>query len=329
VALALAWLAVRLWRRSTQRSDVAVSWGICAAAALLIALPWPLFSLWQVGTIQQDSGAMKALWAADLFPDAASRVGNVLDTADYFLRYSVRLMWWSLSPGLLTVVPLAIAAGFLAVQVHRPRGRVALAMRAAFVPAVIIGSVAGLTLVERQIWWLGLPWLTMFLTAILGTVWLCRAIPAARRRQRVVRGAMLAGSTIAFLAFARAPLTPFPWQADVLRSQAAIEGSIPQDQRIGCFNAGIPLYFGTGRIVALDGLVSHAARGYWLERRFDDYLRAAHVRFIADERLTLNRAQRFSRAPLPLAELRTFSLSGWPTGARLLWAVEPTEPSAP
>jgi hypothetical protein len=289
---------------------------------LLIGLPWPLFSLWQVGAIQQDSAVMKALWAADLLPDAASRVRNLLETADYFLRGSVRLMWYSLPPGLLTLVPIALAAAFVGVQVHRPRGRVAIALRAAVVPVTVIVGVYGVTMVDRQLWWLGLPWLTMFLTAMLGTVWLCRSIPEMRRRQRIVRWAMVAASMISAITLVRAPLAPYPWQADVLRSQATIEQEIPPDQRIGCFNAGIPLYFGSGRIVALDGLVSHAAREYWAERRVDDYLRDANVRFIADEPMTLGRARRFSRGPFPLDERRTFPLHGWPTGMRVLWAVK-------
>jgi hypothetical protein len=238
-------------------------------------------------------------------------------------------MWYSLPTPALVVILLAIAAAFVGVQMNRLRGRGAIALRAAVVPATVIVGVYGLTLVDRQIWWMGLPWLAMFLTAMLGAVWLCRSIPAARSRQRTVRGAMLAVSMISFIALARSPLAPYPWQADVLRSQAEIERSIPRDQRIGSFNAGIPLYFGTGRIVALDGLVSHDARGYWFERRVGDYLRDARVRFIADDRLTVDRAQRFSRTPFPLEERRTFPLRGWPTGERLLWEVGQSQPSAP
>jgi hypothetical protein len=343
-AIALVWLGVRLWRaagrqtagrhaagrqiagrqtagRRTHTAQAAISWAICAAAVLAIVLPWMLFSLWQVGTIQQDSGVMKALWANDHFPDAVSRVRNVFDTADYFLRHTVRLMWYSLPSIVLTLVPIAIAAVFAAVQMFRPRGRVAIVMRAAVVPAVIVVGIYGVTLVDRQIWWMGLPWLSIFLTAMLGAVWLCRAIPALRQRQRLVRGAMVAVSMISVIALARSPLAPYPWQADVLRSQAIVERSIPRDHRIGCFNAGIPLYFGTGRIVALDGLVSHAALGYWSERRLDDYVRDAGVRFIADDPPTMERAQRFTRTPLRLEEQQTFPLRGWPTESRVLWAV--------
>lgn len=74
--IAFAWLAGRLWRSSMPRKDAAVAWSVCVAMTLLVVLPWLLFSLWQLGTIQQDSGAMKALWAADLFPDVASRIGR-------------------------------------------------------------------------------------------------------------------------------------------------------------------------------------------------------------------------------------------------------------
>jgi hypothetical protein len=296
---------------------------LCAATTLLVLLPWLLLSLWQVGTIQQDSGAMKALWAADLFPTVASRLTNLRDTLDFFLRGSLRLMWYSLPWPLVAIAILALGAAFIAVQWQRPRGRAAITLRALVIPASVIVVIYGLTMIDRQIWWLGLPWLAMFLTAMIGTVWLCRAIPAVRRRQPLIRGAMVAASLLSFIALARAPLAPYLSQADVLRNQTAIEQLIPADQRIGCFNAGLSLYFGTGRVVALDGLVSHAARGYWVEHRVDDYIRDANVRFIADDAMTLSRAQRFSRGPLPLEVRRTFPLRDWPTGERVLWAVTP------
>jgi hypothetical protein len=314
--IALAWLGVRL-RRTPLR------WLLCAATTLLVLLPWLLFSLWQVGTIQQDSGVMKALWAADLFPSVASRLTNLLDTLDFFLRGSLRLMWYSLPWPLVAIAIIAPGAAFIAVHWQRPRGRAAIALRAVVIPASVIVVIYGLTLIDRQIWWLGLPWLAMFLTAMIGMVWLCRAIPAVRRRQPLVRAALMAASLLSFIALTRAPLAPYLSQADVLRSQAAIEQLIPADQRIGCFNAGLSLYFGTSRVVALDGLVSHAARGYWIEHRVDDYIRDAKVRFIADDAMTLSRAQRFSRGPLPLEVRRRFPLHDGPTGERVLWAVTP------
>jgi hypothetical protein len=312
--IALVWLGARLWRTP-------IRWGLCAATLGLVVMPWLLFSLWQVGTIQQDSGAMKALWAADLFPSVASRLTNLLDTTDYFFRGSMRLMWYSLPSPLFVMAVITLGAACVAVQWRRPRGRAALALRAVVIPTSVVAVVYGLTLVDRQIWWLGLPWLAIFLTAMIGTVWLCRAIPAVRRRQPLVRGAVVAASLLSFIALARAPLAPYQWQADVLRSQTAIERLIPADQRIGCFNAGIPLYFGTGRVIALDGLVSHAARRYWIEHRVDDYVRDANVRFIADDAMTLSRARHFSRGPLSLDVRRTFPLRGWPTDERVLWAI--------
>jgi hypothetical protein len=85
------------------------------------------------------------------------------------------------------------------------------------------------------------------------------------------------------------------------------------------------MYFGTGRIVALDGLVSHDVLGYWADHRFDDYLRDARIRFIADDLPPLERALRFSRTPpsVRFEEVRTFPLRGSITGKRVLWAVEP------
>lgn len=94
---------------------------------------------------------------------------------------------------------------------------------------------------------------------------------------------MVAVSMISVIALARSPLAPYPWQADVLCSRGAL--------------------------------------GYWSQRRIDDYLHDAHVRFIADDPPTIDRAQRFTRSPLPLEVRHTFPLRGWPTGTRVLVAV--------
>jgi hypothetical protein len=48
---------------------------------------------------------------------------------------------------------------------------------------------------------------------------------------------------------------------------------LPPNAGIGCFHAGIPLFFGSRQVVALDGLVNHRARMLRSEHRFEAFLR--------------------------------------------------------
>jgi hypothetical protein len=318
--LALAWLARRLWPAppgSTVRTLV-----VCGSSMALVVAPWLIFSLWQVGTVTQDSGAMKALWASDLFPDLASRSRNLLDTIDYFLRRSLRLMSATdASARMVTLPVIVIGLLFAAALAMRWRSREGTALRAIAAPAAAAGLVYSMTMVERQVWWLGLPCLTIVLGSIVALATILRARPRLRPFEGWARVVLVAISALAFVRWSTRPLEPYPWQPDVLRSQAVIDELVPAGERIGCFNAGIPIYFGSGRIVALDGIVSHEARGWWRARRVDDFLTQARVGFIADEQLTVNRANRFASAPLALEEIRAFPLRGWPTGRRVLWKV--------
>jgi hypothetical protein len=134
-------------------------------------------------------------------------------------------------------------------------------------------------------------------------------------------------SLAAFISQTRRPLDLYPWQPDVNASQRAIEGIVPPNTRVGCFNAGIPMFFGSRQVIALDGLVNHRARELWTEHRFEEFLRESGVAFIADDRRALNRALRFVRAPPILEPVARYPLMGWPTGERLLWRVIwPDEP---
>jgi hypothetical protein len=153
-------------------------------------------------------------------------------------------------------------------------------------------------------------------------------LPALLTTLAVQRGAqtwlqttLIIVSVVAFARSYRGREPLYPWQPDVKASQRLIEGRIPAQELIGCFNAGIPMFFGAGRVVALDGLVSHRARAYWSERRLDEFLRMSGVAYIADEQRAMNRALRFVHTRPELEPLASYPLTGWPTHERILWQV--------
>ena len=97
---------------------------------------------------------------------------------------------------------------------------------------------------------------------------------------------------------------------------------------MGCFNAGIPAYFGSRTVVNLDGLMNHAVIPYWRGHRFLDYLRDAHLAWIAGEEGAFGRAINFSAAARPMVAVpvATAPLTGWPTPWRVLWKMEEPPP---
>ena len=86
----------------------------------------------------------------------------------------------------------------------------------------------------------------------------------------------------------------------------------------------IPGFFGSGRVIALDGLVSRSARLYWTRRRFEHYLAYQNVRYVADEQRAMNRAMLFVHERPALEIVASYPLRGWPTHRRILWKVART-----
>lgn len=94
---------------------------------------------------------------------------------------------------------------------------------------------------------------------------------------------------------------------------------------MGCFNAGIPAYFGHRLVINLDGLVNHAVHPYWRQHRFERYLADEGIAYIADEEESLKFAAQFASAPICVTPVASTTLTGWP-GRRFLWRVEPEGP---
>ncbi len=320
--VAVVWLAAVVFSKTGGFSTGMYRVVACGAALVLTIAPWWLFSLSQVGTIVQDSGAMKMLWATDVFPTAISRVQNVADTFWFFGRRTLALMTvWNYSVATFLVAAATLAIAPMMVMIRLGRSIQGHAVRAIGVVMVALTVVYGLAFVERQIWWLTLPCLsTVMLMVIAFPTWL-----RSQARGHALEAAARVGVALLVLAlFVRWHLkghTPYPWQPDVRRSQLAIETVVPATGRIGCFNAGIPAFFGSGRVVGLDGLVNHDARLAWRNRRLDEFIARAGISYIADEERIITKAQRFASTPLMLSELSSYPLRGWPTGRRVLWQV--------
>ena len=296
-----------------------------AAGALTLVVPvvslvpWWIFSWSVVGTPAQDSAAMKSLWGQALH--AGVSVPGRLAEAHGFVHRTIGLAFEGLLGRLGTladtiVIATAVLIALALTQAGRRVSRVRWVL--AWLGGAMLLTLAtyGLVISDVQVWYVGVPGLVVWLAALAAS-----AI-VGRRRRVLVAMAWAGGSLVlGFLIWVRPPLL-YPWQRDVLRSVATFELYIPADARVGCFNAGIPAYFGKRVVINLDGLVNHAVHPYWRAHRFERYLLDADIAYVADEEGALGRAARFSSGRLPLAPITSATLTGWPTERRVLWLVE-------
>jgi hypothetical protein len=326
-AWGLAYPLVTLFaRRRALRSARGRTWRATILAAAVVAgtlLPWMAFSLASVGTIEQDSAAMKRLWAG-LIHEGRSWLecgSTAHDFAHHMVSASVGNLLGAAEPLALSAwfaVPAVLTAALLR---GRRRGRRGLRRLLGWLvpPAAGLMLAYGVAITDVQVWYYAAPNVVVFLV-VVGSVFIL-AGRAAPRTQRVLAVGVVTLTAALGLRFWAQPGTLYPWQRDVYRSLSAFEQRMAEGARLGCFNAGIPAYFGRRPVVNLDGLANHAAVTYWWSHRFDAFLVDSGVDYVADEAGVLRRAQRFSGARLPLVPVASLPLTGWPSGPRTLYRV--------
>jgi hypothetical protein len=318
--LVFVWLSVRAARGAGTPAAAVARIAVAMTACVSVLLPWLWFSWQQVGTVVQDSGAMKALWAAEINDSPYGRLRSVVLTAVYIIRVGFSLLTGLDVPIEPLLVIWLIPAGAAALVLTRdPKGIAGRALTAVIASVMTFWLAYGLTLTAAQLWWLTLPCVALVLLCFITAPALCVRWQVRPGIQAWVQGGLIAASLAAFVDLRWPTAARYPWQADVRRSQAAVEALVPPSMRIGSFNAGIPMFFGSAPVVALDGLVSHDARVAWGGRQFDQFLRRANVMYIADEQAALDHGLRFMQRTPRLERLASYPLTGWPTGERVLW----------
>ena len=320
--LALGWMALTATRLTGRAAALRMT-GVSIAAMAAVATPWLYFSWYQVGTITQDSARMKTLWAADLRRDGTlDWLDGLGATAHFFIARVFTLLTGVDAP---TTVPALLCLMLLATAfvVHRrnPAAPQARILRAVASCVAAVGLGYGLTLTDRQVWWLVMPCLSVVLVVVVTAQALCERWRLTDAVQTCVQLTLVVLSVAGFVSLRMPTHALYPWQVDVRSSQVAIEGMVPAGARIGAFNAGIPMYFGSSPVVSIDGLVNHRARVAWTEHRLDAFLREVEVAYIADEQLALSRGLRFVRTAPHLERLAAFPLRWWVTRERVLWRV--------
>jgi hypothetical protein len=292
-------------------------------------LPWFLYSYLATGAVLQRSGAMKLLWAAEAhahFGLGRRVFGMVGYLLSGWLSYPILNAFTDFAhQSSILVAPALIATLVLLRRAFKSGRHPDLWTHGLwlFAATLLTGCVYGFFYADRQPWYRAQPALILF---YLGFLWAVRSAARSSRQPssaaEIRRG--VAFVALALLLCARLYLWPpvlSPWQRDVYVSQRRFQSLVPPEDRIGCFNAGIPAYFTDRTVINLDGLANNTLYPYFRARRFDRYLQEHHIAYIADEEASLERASRFARRPLPIRPLLSMPLTGWDTDRRWLWKV--------
>jgi hypothetical protein len=314
VGLAFALRASAFWRTLL----------LTAAAFFVSVLPWFLYSFLATGTWFQRSGSMKMLWAADyhhsVFQNVVGFFGYLFGAWVTYPIIGIPGGWGNDPRAVVdfgvTLTLLWVVWRGVGLRAMRPLAIVALVVSFA---CLATGGVYGLFFSEMQYWYKAQPGLVFFVVGY-GVA----SILLERLRPQWVKP--LLGLTVAALGVALlvrfAGLRSYPHQREVYATQAKFDALLPDGERIGCFNAGIPGYFGKHVVINLDGLVNNALYDYYRRRALDQYLSDAHIRYIADETVALERGMRFTQARPRLSIVAKEPMPGWSSQFRYLWRVE-------
>ena len=298
------------------------------AAFTAMVLPWFLFCWAATGSPFQSSGAIKFLWGDRYLGefDLGERLGHA---------FSFVGVKWLASPWVPTVAsPLAISTFTWAAKIPALLGLLVIGRKSENRPVLLgsvwllaamiaTGLVYGLFHWEIQIWYFTQPAVLLF---VLTYVWLARLVVEPTRLRRAIGFALPALLLGLSLYEARSlyqnPPNLYPWQFQFLVSQRQFEDLLPPGEPIGCFNAGIPAFYGRRQVINLDGLVNSTVLPYYRERRFDRYLAEHGIHYIADVQPVLDRTAKFMQQPLRLHPIAAMPLDGWYAPYRYLWEVE-------
>ncbi|MEN6302353.1 MAG: hypothetical protein ABFD96_06490 [Armatimonadia bacterium] len=301
---ALPWIF--FWVRGTGSRPSAMQGGLYAgilvAGAALVLAPPALYSLSHFGGICQDSGAMKLLWQSPHPPLVALKL-NILIVAPALLAALVlpyRKAIWAQS------VLCLLAATSLQALIYR------------------------VSFADIQFWYLALPTVTLFIGFLAAIAAWTGSYQAGTRTLVPWLAIVLFGLTgvlsVAYQSHDMVTLNCYPWQRDVYTSQLAINRTLTETDRVGCFNAGIPAYFSDRFVTNLDGLVNHQIHPFYLTQRIEDYIRLNRISVLCDEKDALSRASQYMTRPLNLVPVQRYPLAGW-GGAeqyRYVWQVRST-----
>ncbi|MBN1593423.1 MAG: glycosyltransferase family 39 protein [Candidatus Coatesbacteria bacterium] len=111
-------------------------------------------------------------------------------------------------------------------------------------------------------------------------------IPPRSRRRSVSVLTLLVGVLILVMAVVRTPHLMasgiYPWQPEMLEAAKAIQKHLPEDAKVGAFNAGILGSFLDAKVINLDGVVNNPLIPYLANRNLDEFLLDADLDAIVD-----------------------------------------------
>lgn len=120
-----------------------------------------------------------------------------------------------------------------------------------------------------------------------------------KQRQMLAKGIMALYSVYALVSF----IPPWPHQTGMLNAAHEIGQALPENARIGVWNAGIIGHVSARGVINIDGLVNDTIYDYIVEDRLLAYLRQREINYIVDYAAMLTSEGKVARSGLSLEEM--------------------------
>lgn len=291
-----AFLAARARRRGGWPAVLAA-----AGASILVLLPWLVWSAASLGGIVQVSGyALSEPAQLDYLARHGEGLAALWERSSFLLRdaflgklfhYYFVPAGWPRWPAWGVAAALLAAQLFVPAQPERARARRRLTLLMVPGSGVVLALAwhAGVRWWTREWYFAPAGWLGVMVLGLglaLGRDLLER-VPEPRRRPAILAAA---GAVAACFALLLAPGDGTRWGSRTPHRVTQLEGArwirahLPEDARIGAFNAGILSYFSDRTVINLDGAVNADAYAARRDGRMMEYILARRIGYLVDWR---------------------------------------------
>ncbi len=269
---------------------------IAGAVTLLLLAPWITWNLVEFGSVAQDSGKIFPLRARLIFEQNLGRSPGLLDYA----ASAARSLAWNvyILGNMLAGVPYtapkriiifflvlpAVVLGFLLGRFRWQGGPLRNLLQPFGVGAAyILFMFAYYTFYHRASHWR--YFYSMLIVLIPLALTLLYGFQLSAWRQSRLRFAVL--SLVALYLSAAAYVLiirqhSYPHQIQMLQAARWMKSNLPEDARVGAFNAGIYGYWSGRQVVNLDGVVNNEILEVFQQQRLGEYVQEKGIDYLVD-----------------------------------------------
>lgn len=244
-----------LWRNRTEFLRTALA---LALPAILVVLPWVLWSWSAVGTPVQESGLALTHTNRELFSYKPREVGTLILWSAYQFLLALKMAIEQTGVAALTIATALVVAVRVALRrSYIAQIRASVTSDTAQVAWVLVAASFLLIVVHGALRWTPRDWYFIapaILMTFLMVAGLRSLLESAPRRTLAMLGVIVAAL---FILTAVEIYPKHPAARDMVATAYWLRDNTPADARIAAFNSGIYGYLSQRYVLNSDGLVSH------------------------------------------------------------------------